>query len=70
MSINMGTVDRLIRATAAVIVGVLYLMGTLSGLTATILGIIALILLATSAVGTCPLYLPFGLSTRSKQSGA
>lgn len=67
MTKNMGTLDRIFRVTLALVVGVLYATGQISGLTALILGALALIFVATSAVGSCPLYLPIGLSTR-KQS--
>lgn len=67
MTKNMGTFDRLLRTAVAVVVGVLYFTGQITGLAAAILGVFALIFLATSAVGSCPLYLPFGLSTRSGQ---
>jgi len=33
---------------------------------AVILGILAIVFLLTSIVGLCPLYLPFGISTRKK----
>lgn len=64
MKKNMGTIDRVVRVLLAVVVGVLYLTGQISGLAATILGVVAIVFVATSAVGSCPLYLPFGLSTR------
>ena len=67
MTKNMGTFDRLLRTAVAVVVGVLYFTGQITGLAAAILGVFALIFLATSAAGSCPLYLPFGLSTRSGQ---
>lgn len=61
---NMGTLDRVIRIVLAVVVAVLYFTGAISGTVAIILGIIALVFLATSFVGTCPLYMPFGISTK------
>ena len=61
---NMGTIDRSIRVALAAVVGVLYFTGQISGIAATVLGIIAVVFVATSLVGTCPAYLPFGLSTR------
>ena len=64
MKKNMGTIDRGIRVALAVVVGVLYFTGQISGVAATVLGIIAVVFVATSLVGTCPAYLPFGLSTR------
>jgi len=66
MTKNMGSLDRILRTLAALVVGALYLTGTIGGTTAIILGAFAVIFLLTSFVGTCPLYAPFGLSTRSK----
>ena len=63
---NMGTLDRAIRITVAVGIGILYFTGQISGTAAIILGVLALIFVLTSFVGTCPLYLPFNLSTRRK----
>lgn len=63
---NMGTVDRVVRTVFAVVVAVLYFTGTISGTLAIILGVLALIFLATSLVGTCPLYMPFKLSTNKR----
>ena len=64
MKKNMGSVDRTVRTIIAVIVGILYFTGQISGTVAIVLGILALVFLLTSFIGTCPLYLPFGLSTR------
>ena len=68
MSKNMGTLDRILRTLAAVVIGVLYLAGQISGTLALILGIVAVAFLLTSFVGSCPVYLPFGLSTRKKST--
>lgn len=67
MTKNMGSLDRILRTLAAIVVGVLYVTGTIGGTTALVLGLIAVVFLMTSFVGTCPLYLPIGLSTRRKQ---
>jgi hypothetical protein len=64
MKKNMGRLDRILRAAFAVLVAVLYFTNVISGTWAIILGIIALVFLLTSLVGTCPLYMPFGISTR------
>ena len=64
MTKNMGSIDRGIRFGAAVLIAVLYFTGVISGTVALILGIVAVIFILTSFVGTCPAYLPFGLSTR------
>ena len=63
---NMGTLDRIIRLVIAAVIAVFYFTGVLSGLAAIILGILAVVFVATSLVSFCPLYLPFGLSTRKK----
>jgi len=63
---NMGTLDRIVRLVIAAVIAVLYFTGTLSGLAAIILGILALIFVVTSLVGFCPLYVLFGFSTRKK----
>lgn len=64
MKKNMGSIDRGVRTAIAVIVAVLYFTGQISGTVAIILGILAIVFLLTSFIGTCPLYLPFGLSTK------
>jgi amino acid transporter len=66
MKKNMGTFDRLFRTLLAVLVGILYWMNIISGTVAIVLGILAIIFLLTSLVSTCPLYMPFGLSTRKE----
>jgi hypothetical protein len=63
MKKNMGTADRIVRLIAALGVGVLYGLNVISGTVAIVLGIVAIAFLATSLIGWCPLYLPFGLST-------
>jgi hypothetical protein len=63
---NMGTLDRTIRLVIAATVATLYFTGNLSGLAAVILGILAIIFVVTSFFSFCPLYLPFGLTTRKQ----
>ncbi len=63
---NMGSADRAIRTIAAVVIAILLFTGTLSGVWGTILGIIAIAFLVTSAIGFCPLYLPFKISTKKQ----
>lgn len=64
MTKNMGNLDRAFRLIVVLIIGIAYLMGLLSGTIATVLAVVAAAFLLTSLVGTCPAYLPFGLSTR------
>ena len=63
MKKNMGTIDRVVRTLIAVVVAILYFTDQITGTAAIILGIIAIVFLLTSLVGSCPAYLPFGLST-------
>jgi len=57
MKENVGTIDRLIRiALGIVIIG-------LGAYYESWLGLIGIIPLATAALGWCPAYLPFGIST-------
>jgi hypothetical protein len=70
MKTNMGSLDRLVRVVLAIAVGVLILTSVLSGVWAWILGALAVIFLITSAIGLCPLYLPFGLSTCKPKEAA
>lgn len=66
MKKNMGTIDKFTRVAVAIIVAVLYITGQISGTAAIILGLFAVIFILTSLIGTCPLYLPFGLSTKKE----
>lgn len=63
---NMGTLDRIIRMIIAIIIGILYFTHHISGTAAIVLGIIAIAFILTSFVGACPVYMPFGLSTRKE----
>ena len=66
MTKNMGNLDRAFRLLVVLAIGIAYLIGALSGTLAIVLGVVAAAFLLTSLVGTCPAYLPFGLSTRGK----
>ncbi len=64
MTINTSFPDRKVRLVAAGIIGLLLLFGLVeSTMFAWILGIAAVILVATAATGFCPLYKAVGLST-------
>ena len=64
MKPNMGILDRGIRVGIALFIALLYFGGFISGTAALVLGVLAVVFVLTSAVGTCPLYLPFGFDTR------
>lgn len=61
MNTNESKTDRIIRAVAGAICAILAF--TLHGVWTWIFGIVAIILLATAAVGFCPLYRLFGVNT-------
>jgi hypothetical protein len=67
MKKNMGTIDITIRLLIAALVIVLYFTHVISGTLAIILLIFAGIFILTSFLSFCPLYLSFGISTRSKK---
>lgn len=66
MKKNMGSADRTIRLLVAVLLGILVFAGQVVGVTAAILGVVAVVMLVTSVVGYCPLYVPLKRSTRGK----
>ena len=67
MKKNMGSVDKAIRILATVAILVLYFTNIISGTLAIILLVIAGVFILTSFLNFCPLYLPFGISTREKK---
>lgn len=62
MTRNMGHADRTLRLAAAAILTLLVLFVT-DGALDWVLGLVAVVLAVTSAAGTCPAYLPFGIRT-------
>lgn len=66
MKANMGSTDKIIRILAAVVIAVLYFTNLISGTLAIILLAFAGVFILTSFISFCPLYLPFGISTKPK----
>lgn len=62
----MGKADRIIRLLIAAVIAALYFTGKISGVTAVVLGIIAVAFVLTSLAGFCPGYFPFKISTQKK----
>lgn len=58
MTKNMGMVDRALRAVVGVVLVALAAAGTIG-----VWGWIGVVPLATAAIGWCPAYAPFGIST-------
>ena len=67
MKKNMGTIDKVIRILVAVVVVALYFTNVISGTLGIILLALAAVFVLTSLFSFCPLYLPFGLSSRTKE---
>lgn len=70
MKTNMGSADRILRTLVALTIGVLYFADIISGTTAIILGLLAVIFLFTGSAGFCPLYAPFKFSTKRTEKKA
>ena len=64
MKQNVGKTDQIVRFLIAIIIGLLILFNILSGTWAIVLGILSVILIVTALIKFCPLYLPFGISTK------
>lgn len=64
MKKNMGNIDRILRLIVAAVFVYAYFGNLVEGTVGMVLMILAIIFAATSLISFCPLYLPFGLSTR------
>ncbi len=70
MTKNMGTADRVVRTILALVFAALYFSGRVGGTLGLVLLVLAVIFVLTSLVSFCPLYAPFGLSTRGGSGSA
>ena len=66
MKKNMGAIDKVVRILVAIVIAGLYFANIISGTLVIVLLILAGIFILTSFMSFCPLYLPFGISTRKK----
>lgn len=64
MKPNIGATDKVIRIAAAIILSALVFTNGTTSILSIILIVFIGILLLTSFISFCPLYLPFGISTR------
>ncbi len=62
----MGSTDKMIRLIVAAVITGLFIGNVISGIFGFVLLALAAIFVLTSFVSFCPLYLPFGISTRKK----
>jgi len=63
---NVGTIDRVLRAMGSLTIGILIYQDCLSGALAVALGILALMILATSITGKCSIYYAIGIKSEKK----
>ncbi|MFH1049723.1 MAG: DUF2892 domain-containing protein [bacterium] len=63
MKKNIGTVDRVIRLIAAVVLVVLFFTKLVTGTWGIIILVVAALLLITNLFKFCPAYMPFGINT-------
>jgi hypothetical protein len=63
MKNNVGSKDKIIRLAVAAFIGFLLYSDTISGTLGIIAFVVAVILVATSVLGFCPLYKVLGLSS-------
>lgn len=71
MKMNMGSADRKLRAfLVAPVLAVAALLVGPAGWLAIVLYLLAAVMLATAAVGSCPLYMLFGFGTSKSVKGS
>lgn len=66
MKQNIGNTDRIVRIVLAVLLTAGASMAGFGSIVGIILLVLAVVMLVTSAVGFCPLYAPFGFSTKPR----
>ena len=63
--LNLAAWDRMGRALIGLVLLVAALTGAVTGIAAIVVGVLGAVLMATAAIGVCPLYLPFHFRTRA-----
>lgn len=63
MKKNIGTIDKVVRLAIVALIFTLYFAHQITGTAAVVLGSLSVILILTSLISFCPLYLPFGIKT-------
>lgn len=63
MKKNVGNIDKVVRVIIAIVAGYLYFSGTVEGVLGYVALAVGVIMLATAAMGRCPLFSIFGMST-------
>ena len=67
MKKNMGTIDRIVRILITALIVFLFFTNKITGTIGIVLIIFAAVLVLTSLISFCPLYLPFGLKTKKSK---
>ncbi len=67
MKQNMGTTDKIIRISIAVLVAILYFTKVIPGTLGIILMVLAVVFVLTSLISFCPLYTILGINTCKKK---
>jgi hypothetical protein len=67
MKPNMGTIDKILRITLAVVAVVLYFTNVVTGTLGIIVLVVAAMLVLTSLISFCPLYPVLGINTGKKK---
>ena len=66
MKKNMGSIDKVIRILAAVVIAILFFTNTITGTLGIVLLVLALVFVITSFISFCPIYWPLGINTGTK----
>ena len=66
MKSNIGVMDKILRLSVVLIIGALYLLDAITGVSAMVFGAIGVYLIITSFLGMSPIYLIFNYSSVEK----
>ncbi|KXK37268.1 MAG: DUF2892 domain-containing protein [Saprospiraceae bacterium] len=66
MTKNVGRTDKLIRLAVVALIAILYYTGKITGTTAIVLGIVAIIFALTAFLSFCPIWAALGINTNKK----
>lgn len=66
MGVNVGSLDRIIRLVAGIVLAVLYFNGTVAGGLGIVALVVGIVLILTALFKFCPIYRVLGLNTCPK----
>lgn len=69
MKKNVGLIDKIIRIIIAVVIAYLLYAKMITGVWAIVLAVVGVIMILTTVIGFCPLYVLFGIKTCPKKTG-